>query len=759
MLVAGRHFSEEIIERIGKTVRNSAELTRCGLSRLVCDWLGWKGTDGRAKESSCRAALLKLERRGVIELPPARPVSFEAREPITREAEPVWVQLRTKLSKLSGIKLLVVNGDKQLSHLWRAMMKAHHPLGDGPLCGAQLRYLIVSDQGYLGGMSFSSAAWRLAERDKWIGWSEATRAARLSKIVLQSRFLVLPSVVVPHLASHVLSMAMKQLSKDWLVRYGEKPALVETFVDGERYQGTCYRAANWIELGLTEGRGRQDTNRKAALTRKHVFVYPLQRNWRKTLRAPLKLPRIVPSARITPPADWAAEEFGESWLNSRLSQRLQTVARHFYSRPMANIPEACGGDVTEMQATYRFLAHEDATFETVLQPHFAATERRISEISGGVVLVPQDTTSLNYSKLHTADGLGPIGTTVDGAQGLHLHSSLAVTAENGVPLGFLDAQVWARDAAEFGKKAKRHELPIEEKESYRWLTSYQAVAAVQARNPQVTLVSVGDREADIYELFAEAAKNPEGPKLLVRARHDRQLQDEQAQLFETIDRAPIAGDQIVCLPRQNNRPARNARLTLRFAAVTLIPPQDKRQLPPIRIRAVLAREEKAPKNADPIDWLVLTTVPVETFEQASEKVQWYSKRWGIEVFHRTLKSGCRIEDRRLREADRLETCLAIDMVIAWRICYLVKLGREVPDLPCDLYFDEAEWKALVAFSTKNPVPPDEPPSLGKAVHMVAKLGGYLGRKSDGEPGAECLWRGFLMLYALTGMWSVMTGGP
>src|SRR5712691_11103284 len=126
MLVAGRHFSEEIIERIGKTVRKSAELTRCGLSRLVCDWLDWKGADGRAKESSCRAALLKLERRGVIELPPARPVSFEAREPVTSEAEPVWVQLRTKLLKLSGIKLLVVNGDRELSRLWRAMMKAHH---------------------------------------------------------------------------------------------------------------------------------------------------------------------------------------------------------------------------------------------------------------------------------------------------------------------------------------------------------------------------------------------------------------------------------------------------------------------------------------------------------------------------------------------------------------------------------------------------------------------------------------------------------
>ena len=420
---------------------------------------------------------------------------------------------------------------------------------------------------------------------------------------------------------------------------------------------------------------------------------------------------------------------------------------------MANIPEACDGDTTKMQATYRFLSHEDATFEMVLQPHFAATERRIRELSSGVVLVPQDTTSLNYTNLRYAEGFGPIGTTKDGAQGLHLHSSLAITAE-GLPLGFLDAQCWARPAEEFGKKAKRHQLPIEEKESYRWLRNYQAVAAVQARNPHVTMVSVGDREADIYELFAEAEKNPKGPKLLVRARHDRELKDKRAPLIETMEGMPIAGHQVVHLPRQKDRPARDAKLTIRHAAVTLCPPQDKPHLPPISIWAVLAREEKAPKDAEPIDWLVLTTIAVETLEQAVEKLQWYAKRWTIEVFHRTLKSGCCIENRQLQNAERIETCLAIDMVIAWRISYLVKLGREVPNLPCNVYFDEPEWKALVVYTTKNPIPPDEPPPLGKVVRMVARLGGFLGRKRDGEPGAECLWRGFDKLYYLVGMWLI-----
>jgi hypothetical protein len=255
MLIASRDFTDEIVEQIRVAVRSTADLTRCALSRLVCDWMGWHGFDGRAKEASCRAALLKLERRGVIELPPAREVSFEPRPQAASAPEPVWLRIKGALSKLSGIALVVVNGDKALSRQWRVMMRAHHPLGDGPLCGAQLRYLITSDQGILGGLSFSAAAWRLGVRDEWIGWSDGTRAQRLSMIVGNSRFLILPTVQVAHLASHVLGLASRQLGGDWQRHYGERPVLLETFVDSSRYRGTCYRAANWIDLGLTQGRG------------------------------------------------------------------------------------------------------------------------------------------------------------------------------------------------------------------------------------------------------------------------------------------------------------------------------------------------------------------------------------------------------------------------------------------------------------------------------------------------------------------------
>jgi hypothetical protein len=463
----------------------------------------------------------------------------------------------------------------------------------------------------------------------------------------------------------------------------------------------------------------------------------------------------MPSVRSKPAADWAEEEFGRCRLSARLTQRLMTIARDFWGRPQANIPEACE-NATKVNAAYRFFANDDVLFETLLQPHYAATEGRIGELDEGtVVLVPQDTTSLNYTALRgSIDGLGPIATTADGAQGLHLHSSLAMTVQ-GVPLGFLDAQCWARDPQEFGKKARRHALPIEDKESYRWIRSYGAVAQIQQRNPKIDLVSVGDREADIYELFEQAMREPDGPKLLVRAKHDRELQDEQQRLFETIRAKPVAGYQVVSLPRQKNRPARQAKLAIRFASVTLCPPQEKTHLPCLEVRMVLAQEEDAPEGAEAIEWKLLTTLAVDSFEQACEKVAWYTQRWGIEVFHRTLKSGCRIEDRQLGHADRLEACLAIDMVVAWRIYHMTKLGREVPEMPCDVYFEEAEWKALVAYSTKNPVPPDRPPGLRDAIRMVAKIGGFLGRKSDGEPGTQTLWRGLQHLDLMAEVWRVM----
>jgi len=341
------------------------------------------------------------------------------------------------------------------------------------------------------------------------------------------------------------------------------------------------------------------------------------------------------------------------------------------------------------------------------------------------------------------EGLGPINTTKDHGVGLVVHDTMAFSTE-GTPLGLLDVQCWARDAEEAGKSKKRHRLPIEEKESAKWLRSYRAVAEVQALCPRTQLVSVGDREADIHELFLEAQQLKGGPKLLVRAEQSRNRkvveEDEAALLWERMSAEPVAGYLDLQIPRKGSRAARKAFLEVRHARVTLRPPQGKK-LDPVEAWAVFAQEVyHGPEVTSPLEWMLLTTVPVASFEDATERLRWYSRRWGIEVYHRVIKSGCRIEDRQLGEAGRIESCLAIDLVVAWRVFWLVRQGRETPAVPCDVFFEADEWQVLWAVVRKEP-PPKEPPALRDAVRMVAKLGGFLGRKCDGEPGTTTMWRG------------------
>jgi len=382
--------------------------------------------------------------------------------------------------------------------------------------------------------------------------------------------------------------------------------------------------------------------------------------------------------------------------------------------------------------------------KSLLKGHVEATAQRVR--THKVVLAVQDTTTLNYTAHPSTEDLGPINTKKDNGVGLIVHDTMSFSLE-GTPLGLLDVQCWARDPEEAGKAAKRKQLPIEQKESFKWLQSYQAVAEVQRLCPETMLISVGDREADIHELFLQAEQTPGGPKLLVRSERSRNRkveEDDQAFLWEKLPTEPVAGHLEIQIPRSGSRAARHAKLEVRTAAVTLKPPNGKK-LEPVSAWAVYAREvEPGPEVKSPLEWMLLTTVETSNFEQAVERLRWYTLRWGIEVYHRVIKSGCRIEDRQLCNADRIETCLAIDLVVAWRIFWLVKQGRETPNVPCDIFFKEDEWKTLCAVVRQEP-PPDTPPMLRDAVRMTAKLGGFLGRKGDGEPGTITLWRGLQRL--------------
>lgn len=740
-------FSEELLEKIAAKMIAEPKITRRQLSLRVCEWMDWRSQNGKFREMSCRKALLELESRGLIKLP-IKPCLNEESSRFKRKTFqiPDLPNIECELNTLGSIEYIIVRGATENSRIWNTLMDRHHYLGSGPLCGAQLRYLVFSERfGWVGALSFSASAWQVRARDEYIGWNEAAQKQNLQLVVNNSRFLILPQVKVANLASHVLACCARRLADDWQTFYGYRPVLLETFVERGRFSGTCYQAANWRHIGVTSGLGRQN----AGTTRKDIYLYPLREDWRNFLCA---MPdgmavRVGKAVEHDDPMDWAKQEFGNADLGDRrLTARLIELGQCFFAKPIANIPQACG-DYPTAKAAYRFFDNENVSMEAVLAPHFSSTLERVR--THEVVLAVQDTSTLNYTHHPMTKGLGPINTEKDKNIGLLLHDTMAFTPE-GTPLGLLDVQCWAREER-WDKKDVRHEKPIEEKESFKWIKSYRAVDELQKLCPQTRLIVVGDREADIHELFAEY--KPGQADLLIRSEQSRnrccEMEDDAQPLWERIRTLEAAGSISLRVPTTPERQARTANLEIRFAAITLKPPKRKTHLAGVPVYIVHAMEVNAPQGVEALEWLLITTVTVETLEQALVVLKWYARRWGIEIYHRVLKSGCRIEARQLEIAKRLVNCLAIDMVVAWRIYHLTYLGRETPELPSTIFFEDEQWKALVCFINRTPQPPDTPPTIAQAVRMVAILGGFLNRASDGEPGTETIWRGLLRLDDIT----------
>ena len=323
------------------------------LSRQICEVLEWRGPNGRLKDASCRVVLLRLHREGVIQLPEAqkRPCWGVAKG-CDRKQKAVVGDVECELSELGEIRVIKVHSRNSKPYrVWKELMDGYHYLGSGPLCGYQMKYLIESRRyGYVGGFAFSSAAWRLEARDKWIGWDERRRQENLSKVVCNSRFLIVPWVRVKNLASHVLSVCIRRLREDWYEQYKIEPVLLETFIERERFRGSCYRASNWVHIGSTKGRGRQDRNNEYGESIKDIYMYPLDKDFRGELCK--GMPEKV--VRREEEGDWAEEEFSGAELgDGRRVERLITIARDFFSRPQSNIPQSCGSRA-KTKAAYRF---------------------------------------------------------------------------------------------------------------------------------------------------------------------------------------------------------------------------------------------------------------------------------------------------------------------------------------------------------------------------------------------------------------------
>jgi hypothetical protein len=280
----GRDFSASEMEAIGALIAGDPRPTRIQLSRLVCEALDWRRPDGRLKDMSCRVAMLRMQKDGLIQLPPPQTGNQNGRpyRRRTPQAEPELFPVVGSAGALVDLRLEPVTDHTQ-SHLWNEYIDRYHYLGYQPLPGAQWRYMARANDRVLALLGFGAAAWKTAPRDRFIDWTAQQRERRLHLVVNNARFLILPWVHCRNLATRLLSMATRRLGDDWQQRYGYRPVLVETFVETPRFCGTCYKAANWIHLGQTQGRGKLDVHKKAQLPKKAIWVYPLAKDFRQQL--------------------------------------------------------------------------------------------------------------------------------------------------------------------------------------------------------------------------------------------------------------------------------------------------------------------------------------------------------------------------------------------------------------------------------------------------------------------------------------------
>lgn len=462
-------------------------------------------------------------------------------------------------------------------------------------------------------------------------------------------------------------------------------------------------------------------------------------------------------------------EFQDKRLNARLVQVLNQLSQH----PTASIPAACGGHA-ETAAAYRLFDNEKVTFEQVLQPHIHATRERIA--SQTLVLLVQDTTEIDLTRPEQqVEGAGPLDHSRRGAL---LHEMQAFTPD-GTPLGTVHAVPLVRsdDKPTVSSRSRweQKRKPIEEKESYRWVVALRQAQEEARRHPQTEIIGIGDSEADIYDLLVDATDEQGRAHWIVRGCYDRALQpdsrahqDSPGTLRQRLLRTPVLDTQTISIrgrkakvscevpSRRQPRESRDAEVEVRAARVTLRPPwRSDRQLPPLEVNVVLVSEARPPKGEPAVEWILLTDLPIETLAQVRQVIQYYCIRWMVEVFFRTLKSGCRAEQRRFEHIDRLLPCLAVYLIVTWRTLYVCRLGRSCPEINCEAVFEPAEWKSVYRVVLGKT--PRSPPLLAEMVRLVAQLGGYVNKTRKDPPGPQTVWLGLQRLHDIALCWK--TFGP
>jgi len=448
---------------------------------------------------------------------------------------------------------------------------------------------------------------------------------------------------------------------------------------------------------------------------------------------------------------WIENELkGCEFPDVRLGKRFETIVEKLATGIGRSLPFACQ-DWANTKAAYRFLDNPRISEAEILEGHFQATYERFTA-SPGTILVLHDTTEFTFRRKHT-EAIGKLHKTVAGQKrpgrprfhtvgGLLMHSSLVITTE-GLPLGLASVKFWTRKEFKGTNALKRKinatRVPIEKKESVRWIDSLKQ-SADRLRNPN-RCIHIGDRESDIYELFCASEKAH--THFLVRTCVNRLAGDGTHTVYDEMSSERVKA--VYRIRVVNNKGVSSqATLEIRYRRILVNPPIGKhKRYPALSLTVIYAQERGKAKDRDPIDWKLVTDLPVTNRYEAIEKLDWYSMRWKIETFHKVMKSGCKAEESKLRSAERLTNLMAIFCIIAWRVFWLCMINRISPDSTAKTVFTETEMRLLDhLISVKNK---SQKKTIKKYLTLLAKLGGYLDRSHDPPPGNMVVWRGFRRL--------------
>jgi hypothetical protein len=711
--IAGRWVKRSLLDRLTGRSQEANPPPRHHLVQEFCRLANWRNRKGELCVSSASVGLKRLEKQGLVRLPPPQVrTAARAERRLRNDGLPLPPLPRPSASSMASLRLVLIVDSQDPQHLiWNRLISREHPLGGAPLVGTQLRYLIVAGENdILGAIGVGPPAFHLSCRDCWIGWDAQAMAQNRSQVVGLSRFLIRPGVRWPNLTTMCYRMLLQRLRQDWLARYGIELLLVETYVDRSTHTGRSLVAANWLRIGQSQGRGRSSprtTDRDKSI--KDVWVW----QWETQARSQLQqrtLPPVVPRSVFSscPNLSWVEEELdGLDLGHVTLKGRFKRMLDGRYAKPDQSFFSSFEGK-QGVKAAYNFIENPRAelNFPNLLSAHCQNTRRRMAAES--VVLLAQDTTPLSYNTLQKTTGLGPIGDNAHPGRGLLLHTLQAFRLDR-IPLGTAGAELWARD--QLSDTAHRNAQSIDQKESVRWVNAFQTAAQIARQMPQTLVFCAGDRENDTIEIYDRAIVAPPNLFYLVRAQHDRVLASGE-KLWEHLAGQPCGGTMQVQIPRNKNRPARLATLELRWGQVSVKPPRVgcKNSWGTYTLWVLQAKEIDPPQGAEPIEWLLVTNWKIDSLKTARRLVRWYGLRWGIECWHQVLKDVCKVETRQMKSAEALSRALALDMIVAWRVLLSCRLGKEHPNLPATVLYSQEELAILELYKKKaaSPSPPPCP---------------------------------------------------